>query len=473
MVNDILRFQQDKENALREFIYIVFERKRIVLSIFIPVFLCSAILAVLLPSIYRSTAKFSIFVPQAIDPLQQERSYDYKNLARRVLEEQKQLVLSTRVLQKVVGKTLPDLEPASVPKRVEEIRKEVEVTPPAGESFEETSVFYVSYKGNDPLMVTEMVRTIADSYLEAYNELYKSRTSYSFDFFKDQTAALHADMMEKEKILRDYERQKAAALVDILNLETSGGSPEVGPASLLTQFTRKYYELQEELAGVNVAIEGLQVEEKSTSIPAVPTEMDQAGRTIAIYKNKVAMLQILMNEMKSQFTGQFGPVKQAEKEISLTVDSMKQELARTIRAQKMNAEAIAARLQELEKTIRFLKDRITSTIEERSEYEQKRQQYQLAKDAYVNVRNQMEQARLAHSLNSSKQRLTLVDEPSVPGAPFKPDRPAIFILGFLAGIFLGVAAAVTVDYFDHTIKKPQDIERYLNVPMLGSIPKVG
>jgi capsular polysaccharide biosynthesis protein len=30
-----------------------------------------------------------------------------------------------------------------------------------------------------------------------------------------------------------------------------------------------------------------------------------------------------------------------------------------------------------------------------------------------------------------------------------------------------------VDYFDHTIKKPQDIERYLNVPMLGSIPKVG
>jgi polysaccharide biosynthesis transport protein len=462
--NDIQSFRQGKENALREFLYILFERKRIVLSIFIPVSLCLTTMGVLMPSTFRASAKFSLVLPHALDSLQQERTWDCRNMARRLLEEQKELVLSTRVLQKAVGKSFPDMAPEDIPRRIEEFREQVEVTPPRGDSFEETSVFIVSYKGNNPERVAQMTKAITDAYLEAYNELYGSRSDYYDDLFKEQTATLYADMVLKEKVLRDYEKEKASALIEILNLETGVPVAEVGPASLLAQFTRKYYDLQEELAGLNVAIGNLQQEEKSGVILAVPAEMDQAGRTIAIYKNKVAM---------TQFTGQPGPIKHAEKELNLNVDSLKQELARTIHIQKMNAEAISARLQDLEKTIRYLQERIRSAVEERSAYESKRQQYQLAKDAYVNVRNQMEQARLAHALNSSKQRLTLVDEPSTPSSPIKPDRLMIIALGFLAGIFLGIGTAVAVDHFDHTIKKPQDIERFLNVPMLGSIPRVG
>ncbi len=473
MGNDISIFLQHKENALREFLFILFERKKIVLAIFIPVFVCSVLMALLLPSQYRASAKFSLFVPQALDPLQQEKTYDYKNIVRRSLQEQKELVISGRVMEKVVAKLFPDAKPEDLPNLMEDIRNQLEVTPPGGETFEETSVFYVSFKGNNAKRVAEVTRSIAAAYLAVYDEISKSRTDYSLDFFKEQAARLHADMMAKDKNLRDYETEQALALVEILNLDTDQTSIEVGPNALLTQFLRKYHDLQEELAGLNVAIEGLEQEAKGNIIPAVPTEMDQAGRTIAVYKTKLAQLQILMNEMKSQFTGQFGPLKQAEKELNLNVDSLKEELERTIRAQKMNAQAIAARLQELERIIDQLQDRIRTTAQERSVYEHKRQEYRLAKDAYVNVSNQMEQARLANALNNAKQNLTLVDAPAVPLSPFKPDRPAIIILGFFAGIFLGVAAAVTMDYFDHTIKKPQDIKRFLDVPILGSVPKVG
>jgi uncharacterized protein involved in exopolysaccharide biosynthesis len=280
-------------------------------------------------------------------------------------------------------------------------------------------------------------------------------------------------MSQKEKILREYEAEKAAVLVESFDLQTGATTPGAGPSSMLTQLTRKYLDFQEELAGLNVAIKGLEQEEKSGAIPAIPADLDQPGRTLTIYKNKVAMLQVLMNEMKSQFTGQFGPIKQAEKELHLNVDSMKQELARTINAQKLNVEVIAAKVQELEKTIKWLQERIRSAVEERSAYEYKRQQYQLAKDAYVNVRNQLEQARLADAVTGSRQRLRILDEPSVPLSPYKPDRLRIIIAGLLAGMLLGVATAVTLDYFDHTIKNPNDVERFLNVPMLGSIPKVG
>ena len=473
MANNLQSFPQGKENALREFSFVVFERKRLVLSIFIPVFLCSLIIALLLPSTFRSSAKFSLLVSQTLDPLEQERSYDYKNLARRYLEEQKELVASNRVLQKVVEKLFPDIGPENIPKRVEQMRERVQVTPPGGESFEETSVFYVSVTAKTAEKAAEAARLVSNAYLEVYNELQKSRTEYSYDFFKEQTAALYAELLKKEKILRDYETEKAAVLAETLNLETGATTPAAGPSSMLTQLTRKYLDFQEELAGLNVAIKGLEQEQKSGAIPAIPTDLDQPGRTLAIYKNKVAMLQILMNEMRAQFTGQFGPIKQAEKELSLNVDSMKQELARTIHAQKQNVEVIAAKVQELEKAMKWLQEKIRSAVEERSAYEYKRQQYQLAKDAYVNVSNQLEQARLASAITGSKVRLRILDEPSVPLSPFKPDRLGIIIAGLFAGTLLGVATAVTLDYFDHTIKKPHDVERFLKVPMLGSIPKVG
>ena len=119
--------------------------------------------------------------------------------------------------------------------------------------------------------------------------------------------------------------------------------------------------------------------------------------------------------------------------------------------------------------VEALKDNIRSVAQERSVYEHLNQEYNIAKDAYVHSRDQLQQARLAQSLSQEKQHLTIVDKPAVPTKPFKPDRLLIILLGFFAGIFLGTASALTLDHFDHSIKKVEDIERFLGAPFLGSI----
>ena len=84
----------------------------------------------------------------------------------------------------------------------------------------------------------------------------------------------------------------------------------------------------------------------------------------------------------------------------------------------------------------------------------------------------MEQARMAQSLVQDKQFLTLIDKPAIPIRPFKPNRGLLAFGGLLSGIFLGIAAALTVDHFDHRMKTIYEIERHLNVPVLGSIPSL-
>lgn len=60
--------------------------------------------------------------------------------------------------------------------------------------------------------------------------------------------------------------------------------------------------------------------------------------------------------------------------------------------------------------------------------------------------------------------------------PFKPEglgSGMVLLLAIFMGIFSGVMLAFGCEYIDHSFKSPQDVEMFLNLPLLGSIPKRG
>lgn len=462
------------QNLFREFIFILFYRSRLIVTVFLVVSIVSIILAVTLPSVYRSTAKFSLVVPQSFDPLQQESSYDYRNRVRRFLQDQKELITSNRVLARVAQEIYPgSTEQPVITKHINELRANLDVVPPGGETFEGSSVFIVEFTDNNPAFAAKVAFSVTQNYLAAYREISQSKSDFSHSFFLEQTQKLRKEMLEKESKLRDFETKQALALLEILNLGSSGGSnAEVGPNTLLTQFLKSYHELQAELAGLQVSIGALERESKNKGIPVVLPEMEVPGRSISVFKNKVASLQIQLNEMTPQFQENFEPLKQVEQELKLSVDSLKKELTRAVDAQKISARTIQARIGQLEKTIKGLQDRIQTIAKEKVTYQSLLQDFNLVKDAYSRTQAQTEQARMAQSLSQDKQFLTLIDKPAVPVQPFKPNRMLLALGGLISGILLGIAAALTVDHFDHRFKTIYDIERHLKVPVLGSIPSV-
>lgn len=458
------------QNILREFIFILFYRSRLIIVVFLTVFILSAVFAVTLPSIYRSTAKFSLVIPQSLDPLQQESSADYRNRVRRFLQDQKELITSNRVLTKVVKEIYPGINRQSaISAKINDLLANLDVLPPGGESAESSSVFIVEFSDHSPSFAAKVAQSVTDNYLATYREISQDKSDFSHAFFQEQTQKLQKDMEDKESKVRDFETKQALALLEILNLGENKGNAEVGPNALLTQFIGSYHALQTELAGLQVSIGSIEGELTKKGIPIVMPEMEVAGRSISVFKSKVASLQIQLNEMKPQFKENFEPMKQVEQELNLSVDSLKNELKRSITAQKITAQSIRARIGQLEKIIRGLQERIQTIAQEKATYQNLLQQYNIAKEAYTRTQAQMEQARMAQSLTQDKQFLTLIDKPAVPVSPYKPNRIMLAVGGLLSGIFLGIATALTVDHFDHRFKTIYEIETQLNIPVLGSI----
>lgn len=461
------------ENIFREFVFTVFYRLRVVIIVFLAVFIISIIVTVTLPSAYRSTAKFSMIITESFDPLRRESSFEYGNRMRRILQEQRELAMSNQTLAKVVQElNHGSIDQSVLNKQIGNIRRNMNVAPPGGETFEGSPVFVIEFTDRNPEWAFTVATSIAQNYQRTFREISRSKTSYSYSFFQEQTEGLYEVMLDKKNRVREFETKEALALLEILNLGEEKANVEVGPNLLLTQFLQKYYELQTELAGLQMTIGSLEKELSKDGIPAVLPEMEVTGRSITVLKNKIAQLQIQLNEMEPQFMEEFLPVQRVRQELNLSVDSLKKEMENTLKAKKITAQAIQARIGQLENIIQSLKERIKNITQGRTTYQDLLREYNIAKEAYTNATSQKEQARMSHALSQDIQHLTLIDKPEVPSRPFKPNRMLLAIGGLFSGIFLGIAAALTIDHFDHRMKTLYEIKKYLNVPVWGAIPSL-
>ncbi len=65
----------------------------------------------------------------------------------------------------------------------------------------------------------------------------------------------------------------------------------------------------------------------------------------------------------------------------------------------------------------------------------------------------------------------ILDLAGPPQHPVYPNKPLNILLGCIAGLIAGIGAASLFEYFDHSFKSVDDVERFLKLPVLGAIPK--
>ncbi len=66
--------------------------------------------------------------------------------------------------------------------------------------------------------------------------------------------------------------------------------------------------------------------------------------------------------------------------------------------------------------------------------------------------------------------VTIVDRAQIPGAPFSPNWQRNLLLAIMIGLAGGIGLALLFERLDDTLKRPEDLERRLGIPVLGLIP---
>lgn len=82
------------------------------------------------------------------------------------------------------------------------------------------------------------------------------------------------------------------------------------------------------------------------------------------------------------------------------------------------------------------------------------------------------QSQIAELMNVNNVSILSKADPGPKPQPISPNPLRNMLLAFVVGLMIGLVLAFVLEYFDNTIKSEQDIEKLLELPVLGAITEI-
>lgn len=70
------------------------------------------------------------------------------------------------------------------------------------------------------------------------------------------------------------------------------------------------------------------------------------------------------------------------------------------------------------------------------------------------------------------ENIQIIDEAQVPKKPISPRPKLNMAIAGILGLMVGIFLSFLLEYLDNTIKTPEDVEKYLGLSVIGTIPMV-
>ncbi|MCK5032575.1 MAG: polysaccharide biosynthesis tyrosine autokinase [Calditrichia bacterium] len=308
------------------------------------------------------------------------------------------------------------------------------------------------------------------------------------EFLEEQIEKKGEELKRAEEDLREYqEREKVASLDD----ETT---------QLVERFAHAETMLQEAQIELNSAQERKQslvnqIEERKISLqddlseistPYLISLQNQLAEAVAEKsKYEIALRSEISNPNKLSFESQ---VKGYDDKINAIRDKLKEE-SQKIQSSSMVkdvfqlSQGLITNLLETETEIKSLIAKIGALQGVVSDYDYKLESLpdkilQLARlerkrkvqeTTFILMKTKLEETKIQEAGQS--KNVSILDEAIAPLFPVKPNKKLNLLLGALIGLGLGVAITFLKEYFDDSLKSPEEIEK-LGFNLLAAIPKI-
>jgi polysaccharide chain length determinant protein (PEP-CTERM system associated) len=456
-------------------------------------FCCIAIVAGLvawqMPAIYMSKA--TVMIEQREIPAQYVVS-SQTSYAEQRMQNIKQRTLTSRQLQELIKEYnlyMEDRGNRTIDEILAKMRKNITLKPIhvnlAGRGGTATIAFTLSYEGKNPKKIQKVTDRIVTLFLKEDLKERTDQSSSTLEFLRKEMVKLKTQLAEAEERMAGFKKQHADSLPELyqFNMQTvsSVDLTTAQARETLRTLKEKKEELEEQLANTTVDLE---------------TEMLGQIRENEDEK-RLALLKMELINLKTQFSDLYPDVKKLQHEID--------DLTLTIEQRKMKDKAATTSMPEVKEVVRnpahvtlsaklaSLKSDIRSAQNQIRNLDKKKEEYRgrlaAAPDVeaeyneivtertnltgkYKEMQAKMMEAKVAHALESQQkgERFTLIESATLPEKPFKPNRMAIVMIGFVLALGAGVGLAAIAEFADDSVRDPLALERISGFPVLTSIP---
>ncbi len=317
-----------------------------------------------------------------------------------------------------------------------------------------TNVVTVTYTGPDPSLVPDVL-----------NAALHALQNYGADKIREIAAQRLGYIQER---VEDARQRYLASLARVQSYKEQQSTTDLSAEEVALINTIQEFEREKERRRLDLAtIAGIMGNAGDVTIETV----NRLAAVAAISTNPAVGYQLesllkLYDDRRTLVTGTMG-LRENNPQVQAIDDRIQAASRALADATRATIRGLETSIGQLEENIRTQRARLATYPGKQSQFAQLELETQLQNDTYKYLLSQFEAARITAATISPY--VQIIETATVAVRVGMGTRQKL-IIGLLIGLFVGVLAAFFLEYLDQTIKTSADVERALEIPVLGLIP---
>ncbi|HYA16686.1 MAG TPA: hypothetical protein VEF06_04430 [Bryobacteraceae bacterium] len=482
----------------------------------------SIVVAFLLPNTYVSTAEMQI-TPEQISSDIAPTTIN-QHLTERITQMENE-ILSRTSLSSVIQDPRLDLyksERASKPLEdvIEEMRtrdiKIAIISMPGQAVDRKASAFMISFSYSDPHKAQAVVQTMITKFQEVNLTTQRDQQNIVTNFVRDELAEAKANLDRLTEELTQFRVDNAGKLPESTNMNMAQlsalQSQAAGIGEMINRIAQERVQMDTHLETLNSQLSLLDAFDRDSENVTAPVQVRRQNERLVELSRTITQMESNLEQMKQVYKPTYPDIRDAEKRIEVLrrerddlvkkqADEEAGEAARprdpvkhaTTFAQAQTATNLQGQINQTKASIETLRmqhenllkeqqrinalmvtyqEKLAATTGLEAKYADLIRDQQAATKKYDELQSKQQLTQQSNELLQRKagEQLEVLDSPSLPEQPAKPNRYLWVGGGAAISLVIGFAMAGVQEAKDTSLKNLKDVRAYTNLPVLCSVP---
>jgi polysaccharide chain length determinant protein (PEP-CTERM system associated) len=444
------------------------------------VFAIAGLVALLLPSVYKSTA--TILIEEQEIPTEMVMTTVTSYAEQRIQQINQRIMSFTRLLEVIERFSLyRDMKGRNATEEiVEKMREDTALKPVSAEIIDRrtgrptsaTIAFTLSYQGKDPGVVEKVANVLTSLYLEENLKVRAKQAQNATEFLEGEMSRVRQELAEIDGRMAKFKEKHINRLPEMIQL------------NLQTLST-----IERNLDAVNSQLRSLKEREESlqTQLSGVKPRVEKEEELLS--RRRLEELKIQLVNLKQRFSDEHPDVRKTRTEIGEMEAKVETfaggggsrdtpdnpafiNLAAQLASTQAELQSVQRQVKKLSADAEEFRRRIAATPKIEEEYGALTVARTSTQSKLNDLLRKFMEAQVASGMEKEQkgERFTLIDPPRLPEKPFKPNRLAILLIGVVLGIGAGVGCAALREFSDDAVRSAVRLETETHLPVLTVVP---
>jgi len=308
----------------------------------------------------------------------------------------------------------------------------------------DTEILEVAVLADTPLEAQTLVNSLAAAFTERLRDIVRAESKDARIFIGERLADVKHDLDKAEKALIDHKLANQVVAI----------------GEQARTFVERQSNLKKLEAENRLALEAARAKLKKPDAILDTPLLQQ-------YRNRLAEQEAELSVLLKSLTVEHPRVINVQTAIAETRMKLQSELVRIASGEVSLGETQKSTLQQ----INFQEEKELARLPvAETKLARLMLDYSVAEGVYSMLAKRYEEARINEIMESTN--VQIFDMAALPNDPVKPLKTFNLVIAAVLGIFIGTMLTFVVEYFYKTIDTADDVTQYLDLPVIGMIPRL-